>query len=172
MGLKQEIWVAGYPSAYGGADTELDASIDLWRIHGVEVHLVPMFGIDARMRFLCDKRGCHTHKYRSDIFKDKIVVSYCNGEFLKHLPHIVESGKPRRVVWFNCMTWGFPKEFEAHADGWIDLHGVVSNYQRNMLKPELEKHKPVNEFEGYRPFFNPNNELQNLKFNYTPPSKW
>ena len=39
--MAKEIWVAGYPSLYGGADTELDHNIDLWRRFGVEVNLVP-----------------------------------------------------------------------------------------------------------------------------------
>jgi len=38
-----EIWVAGYPSFVGGADTELDHNIDLWRMHNIDVNLVPMF---------------------------------------------------------------------------------------------------------------------------------
>ena len=41
-----EIWIAGYPSPFGGADTELDHNIDLWLGQGVAVYLVPMFGCD------------------------------------------------------------------------------------------------------------------------------
>lgn len=162
----KELWVAGYPSFYGGADTELDHNIDLWCKHGVTVHLVPLFGEDAKMREKCDLRGCTTHKYRPNIFKDKIVVSFCNGEFLSRLPEIMHNGKPDKIIWFNCMTWTFPKEIEAHKKGWIDYFGFVSNYQEKFLRPQLEQHNPVTRLEGYRPNFQPTGAM----FKYTPPT--
>ena len=61
--MPEEIWVAGYPSFYGGADTELDHNIDLWRRFGIAVHLVPMHGQDPTMTLRCDARGCQTHNY-------------------------------------------------------------------------------------------------------------
>ena len=168
-----EIWVAGYPSVFGGADTELDHNIDLWLAHSVAVHLVPLSSwCDPAMRTLCDARGCVTHAYEPGIFKDKFVVSFCNGEFLAALPEIVESGRPRRVVWFNCMTWTFPDEITAHANGWIDLHGFVSRYQRDILKPLLEEHGPVRELAGYRPFYSLDNPSQRIRFEYRPPEDW
>ena len=33
--MPNQIWIAGYPSFYGGADTELDHNIDLWRRFGI-----------------------------------------------------------------------------------------------------------------------------------------
>ena len=102
-----ELWVAGYPSFVGGADTELDHMIDVWRHYDVPVHLVPMFGCDERMRELCDKRGCHTHEYHDGIFKDQLVISYCNGEFLKKLPQIMDAGRPAKVLWANCIDMAF-----------------------------------------------------------------
>lgn len=170
--MTKELWVAGYPSTVGGADTELDHNIDLWRRYGVEVHLVPLFGCDAKMQALCEARGCTTHQYHPAIFHDKIVVSFCNGEFLKKLPEIVEQGKPATVIWFNCMTWPFEAELEAHSNGWIDLFGFVSNYQKEWLFPKLEAIRPVHELAGYRPFFNPENPSQQLKFNYHAPAEW
>ena len=171
--VRHEIWVAGYPSFFGGADTELDHNIDLWVANAVEVHLVPMSSwCDPAMRALCDARGCVTHAYEPGIFRGRTVVSFCNGEFLEALPRIVEQGRPRRVVWFNCMTWTFPHEVAAHANGWIDLHGFVSQYQRGMLKPGLEAHRPVRELEGYRPFYSLANTSQGLSFEYRQPRDW
>lgn len=151
--MPHEIWVAGYPSTLGGADTELDHNIDLWRSRGVEVHLVPMFGATDDMRRRCDERGCHTHEYRSDIFADKRVASWCNGQFLELLPEIMREGPPASVTWFNCMTWTFPREVEAHSKGWIDRFGFVSRYQEGLLRPQLEQSGPVRSVPGYRPFF-------------------
>ena len=141
--MPREVWVAGFPSFYGGADTELDHLIDLLVSYGVDVHLVPMFGCDERMKATVVERGCTVHAYRDDVFKDRTVVSFCNGRFLEHLPAIVEAGRPRRVIWFNCMTWLFEREKEAHRNGWIDYFGFQSQYQRNMLTPQLEQIAPV-----------------------------
>lgn len=150
--MTRELWVAGFPSRYGGADTELDHQIDLWRAHGVDVHLVPMFGADEEMLESVQARGCRIHDYRDDVFKDRLVVSYCNGPFLERLPAIAAAGRPQCTIWFNCMTWMFEAEKEAHAKGLIDRFGFVSAYQRQMLLPELERIAPVHEVE-YRPYF-------------------
>ena len=150
---RRSIWVAGFPSAYGGADTELDHQIALWRRHDVEVHLVPMFGADPAVADRQRSRGCHIHTYRDDIFQGQLVVSYCNGEFLAHLPRIMAAGRPAQVVWFNCMTWLFDGEREAHRRGWIDVFGFVSAYQRRQLEPQLAAIRPRVESFAYRPFF-------------------
>ncbi len=170
--MAKEIWVAGYPSFVGRADTELDHNIDLWRRYGAEVHLVPMGGCDPAMQVLCGARGCHTHEYHAGIFKGKVVASFCNGEFLQRLPEIVEAGRPALVVWFNCMTWPFEAELAAHKEGWIDLFGFVSRYQKGWLLPQLEAIAPVRELEGYRPFFNPDNEAQKFEFAVREPQEW
>jgi glycosyltransferase involved in cell wall biosynthesis len=151
--MRHEVWVAGFPSFYGGADTELDHLIDLLRAYEVEVNLVPMFGVDERMLESVRERGCKVWDYRHDIFKDRTVVSYCNGEFLEHLPAIVRHGRPAQVIWFNCMTWLFELEREAHSRGWIDRFGFVSEFQKRCLVPQLERIRPVQTFD-YRPFFN------------------
>lgn len=167
----KEIFVAGYPSWLAGGDTELLHNISLWRKYDVDVNLVPMFGEDSRMRTEMDRIGCKTHKYHPSIFKNRIVASWCNGEFLKHLPEIMEQGKPAIVSWQNCMTWTFPLEIEAHKNKWIDYFGFVSNYQKKWLKPELEKYNPVNELDGYRPYFDLKSPQQ-IEFKYRTPDKW
>lgn len=151
--MPNQIWIAGYPSFYGGADTELDHNIDLWRRFGIAVHLVPMHGLDPAMKSRCDARGCHTHSYAPTIFAGKIVISFCNGEFLKELPRIAAHGRPRCVLWANCMTWHFDKELEAHHNGMIDYFLFQSKYQRQLLLPALEAIRKVRVFEHYRPFF-------------------
>lgn len=164
-----ELWVAGYPSFVGGADTELDHNIDLWRRFGVCVNLVPMPGCDLKMKLSCDNRGCITHAYNPKIFRDKTVVSFCNGNFLDKLPEIIEQGRPRSVIWFNCMTWPFDKEKLAHKAGWIDYFGFVSRYQEQILRPQLEAEgRPVVKLEGYRPYFN----AARVPFQYRPPMSY
>jgi hypothetical protein len=149
----REIWVAGYPSPYGGADTELDHQLDLWLAQDVTVHLVPNDEPDPAIRADLTMRGAVTHAYRPDIFAGKVVVSYCNGAFLERLAEICSAGRPRCVVWVNCMTWAFPHEIECHRLGLIDIFAFQSNYQRLWLLPELNAVRTVQELDGYRPFF-------------------
>lgn len=145
--------MGGYPSNYGGADTELDHQIDLWLSQNVEVHLVPNWKPDPEMKASLTARGAVTHAYRPDIFAGKVVVSYCNAHFLEKLIEICSAGRPRCVVWVNCMTWTFEKELECHRLGLIDLFAFQSSYQRRWLLPELNSVRPVQELEGYRPYF-------------------
>lgn len=151
--MARQVWVAGFPSFYGGADTELDHLIDLFRACGVGVNLVPMFGCDERMRKTVLERGCRVLDYRDEVFGDKIVVSLCNGQFLAKLPAIMAAARPGKVIWFNCMTYLFDRERAAHARGWIDVFGFQSAYQRSCLLPQLETIRPVQTF-PYRPYFN------------------
>jgi glycosyltransferase involved in cell wall biosynthesis len=157
MQIDRELWVAGYPSFYGGADTELDHNIDLWRQFDFSVHLVPMYNADPTMRSFCDARGCRTHKYAPGIFANKVVISFCNGEFLRQLPAIVAEGRPRCVLWANCMTWHFDLELEAHRRGFVDRFLFQSRYQRNSLAPAQEAIRAFRTLEGYRPFFSLHN---------------
>jgi hypothetical protein len=151
--MSYEVWVAGFPSFYGGADTELDHLIDLFRCFDVDVHLVPMFGADPRMKDSVLARRCSIHEYKDDVFKNKTVVSLCNGSFLEKLPLVMERGRPRKIIWFNCMTWLFDREREAHRNGWIDYFGFESQYQKNLLVPLLEQIRPTRSFLCH-PFFN------------------
>jgi hypothetical protein len=151
--MRSEVWVGGFPSFYGGADTELDHLIDLFRANDVAVNLVPMFGADSRMREDVLERGCVIHEYRDDLFRGRTVISFCNGQFLSRLPRIMAAGRPEKIIWFNCMTWLFDEEREAHRNGWIDCFGFQSRYQRDILSSQLAAIGPVRTFD-YRPYFN------------------
>lgn len=172
MKKNKEIWIGGFPSSVGGADTELLHNIDLWHQKGVSINLVPMFGYDDKTRRYVESIGCSIHEYNPKIFKNKIVVSYCNGNFLDKLEEIVDKGKPKAVIWFNCMTWTFQKEKEAHSKGWIDYFGFVSNYQRSFLLPQLDSINKTKILEGYIPYFNPKNIHQNIGFRYIKPTEY
>lgn len=87
------------------------------------------------------------------MFARKVVVSFCNGTFLDALPAIVTHGKPRCVLWANCMTWHFDRELEAHRQGFIDIFLFQSDYQRRRLQPTLDEIRPIRVLEKYRPYF-------------------
>jgi glycosyltransferase involved in cell wall biosynthesis len=136
-----EIWVSGSPSFVGGADTELFHQIILWRRHGIRVHIVPTCDPDPRIRAFVAGLGCRIEKYSSGIFKDKFVVSYCNGQALLNLLNDAKN-RPRAFVWFNCMTWTTRQELDALRQGLITHLGFVSDYQKNLLLPNYAKALP------------------------------
>lgn len=154
-----EIWVAGYPSFVGGADTEMDHQITLWRESGVEVHLCPVDGFnpehhDPRMVESVVNRGCHVHQYEHGIFAGKLVFALCNDQVLKKAAEIALSGRPASLVWGNCMTWTMEAEKNAHSLGLIDLHCFQSDYQKKRLMNELEQvNGDVATWEDYHPWF-------------------
>jgi glycosyltransferase involved in cell wall biosynthesis len=159
MIFRNEIWVAGYPGFLGGSETELYNNILLWRMKGVQVNLVPLFSPDPSMVKRCTELGCLTHIYDHRIFKGRLVVSFCCKEFLDLLPFIINEGKPEAVIWFNCMTWLFSGEIIAHQNKWIDYFGFVSEYQKSLLYPELEKINPVRDLKSYAPYFHLESEM-------------
>jgi glycosyltransferase involved in cell wall biosynthesis len=159
-----EIWVAGCPSAVGGADTELLHQIILFKKKGITVHLVPN-SIDNIAIELAKKLECQIHEYKPDVFKDKHVICYCNGPALERLP---EMSKPASFTWFNCMTWTFPKEIEALQKGLITHTGYVSKYQESILLKEYADvgvKPPINI--GYFPYLDINQfKILQKNFNY------
>ena len=159
-----EIWVSGYVHSCGGAGPELAHQIDLWRSYGVEVHLCVFASDDEVLRpdnarrQWCEARGVHTHLYEPGIFRDKVLVSFCQNDFMERLPEICATGRPRTVVWFNCMTWNHGDEPGYLRDGLIDVFGFQSRYQRDALMPVLQETaqdcgRLVRELEGYVPFY-------------------
>lgn len=162
----KDLWIAGFPSFIGGADTELLHMIDLWRMYGISVNLVPMFGCDEKMKKYVLDLGCNVYTYHSSIFTDKIVASWCNGQFLQNLPDIINDGKPEKILFANSMCYLFDNEKIAHKNGWIDQFIFVSNFQKELLFPQLQKINNTNTLEGYFPFFNAENPMQKFKFKY------
>jgi glycosyltransferase involved in cell wall biosynthesis len=172
--MKHEVWICGYPSTYGGANTEMAHVVDLLRQHEVDVHLVPLTVISDVSRAWADSIGCHTHHFDDyAMFKDKILLAFNNGKLLTRLPFIVREGRPRCFVWWNCMTDCYKVELMCHLAGWIDYHAFGSEYQRSQLMPKLlGVNGDTKTFDGYQQYFNPNNDLQRIRFNYSAPTKF
>jgi len=121
MRLK-ELCVIGHPSRCGGADTELDHQIRCWQAMGLTVHICHTASLDRNLRAMkMDERGCVYHNPREwHSLQGLHCISFCNGEFLSHLPEIKKFA--RTTTFVNCMTWNFPKELEMQAEGKIDFH--------------------------------------------------
>ena len=141
--MSQPIFVVGYPSYFGGADTELWHTVRLWRRAGYEVHLIPTWSACNIQRERLNAIGAQTVQVASaECLKDVpdlpggIVVSFCNGEFLKIAGILHELHC--RMVWVNCMTWAFPAElghYEKHGNSEGAKTNAVCDGEPAMLVP-------------------------------------
>lgn len=149
------IYVVGFPSRVGGADTELDHQIRCWQTLGLRVHLIPTGRLDANLRALgMEERGCVVHAPGDwKACRGGHVISYCNGEFLQHLREIKDQA--RSTTFVNCMTWLFEAEKQAHQQGLIDHFLYQTDHARLRVQDELVRLNPRFRWHKVRPYFDP-----------------
>lgn len=147
------ICVIGFPSRLGGADTELDHQIRIWQAIGLQVHLIPTGPLDENLLSMrMEDRGCIVHAPNDwEACKDLHVISYCNGDFLKHLEEIKIHA--RSVTFVNCMTWLFDAEKEMHRRGLIDCFLYQTDHARERVQAELVSINPNYCWKKVRPYF-------------------
>jgi hypothetical protein len=142
-------FVLGAPGPVGGADTELWHTLRLWRKYGLEVAVVPTWGLSETWRQKCQAIGCTVYQPRGPRqllnvpgLRGSVVVSFCNKHFLKNAAGL--RGNGCKTVWVNCMTWMFDEERRHYEQqGVFDHYVFQSKYQQSRLVSELEKY-------GYR----------------------
>lgn len=140
------LWIIGCPGDLGGADTELWDTMRLWRAHGVPLRLTPTWGITDQWRNRCldlgvDVREIEGPKALATLteLRGATVVSFCNGEFLKHAAAFRDMHC--RVIWVGCMCWAFDAELEHYkTHGAFDRYVFQSEHQKRSLMPVLAKH--------------------------------
>ncbi len=149
----RELCIIGYPSRVGGADTELDHQIRVWQALGLRVHLIPTGPLDEHLRAMrMEDRGCVVHPPGDwAACRGMHVLSYCNGEFLKHLETIKRFAKTATFV--NCMTWLFDQEKELHRRGLIDAFLYQTDHARERVQGELIALNPDFRWFKVRPYF-------------------
>lgn len=132
-----KICIIGHPSKLGGADTELDHQIRVWQAMGLEVYILPTGDLDKNLQNMrMEDRGCKYLRPRQwSGCKDMVVISYCNGEFLRNIREIKEYA--RATLWVNCMTWLFPAEKDAHKHGLIDWFIYQTDHVREKVHQDL-----------------------------------
>jgi len=147
-----ELCVIGHPSRLGGADTELDHQIRCWQSMGAAVHICPTGPLDQNLLSMrMQDRGCVYHAPQDwPSLEGLHCISFCNGEFLQHLPVIRRHARTTSFV--NCMTWNFPLEIEMQSRGLIDFHLYQTDHGLEMVGPPLSQHgafRPVR----FQPYF-------------------
>jgi glycosyltransferase involved in cell wall biosynthesis len=132
------ITVCGYPSRYGGADTELHHQIICWLRMGVEVSIVPFYPPDAnQLKLALDQKGCCIHSHQNwAAVEGTHAIGFCSAEFLKLLPEIRKHALSTTFV--NCMTWNFEMELQRQGENLIDVHLYQTDHGRDMVGKRLE----------------------------------
>lgn len=147
------IFVAGYPSSLGGANTELWHTLKLWRSGGIDVTCLALkdppeqewvdrvegIGCKTVERIGVDKLDqisvIRDHKPRS--VKGATVVAFCNWWFLQAIRRFDRLGC--RIVWVPCMTWPFPDErLWTRVCGMMNAYVFQSTYQAAQMMPQIE----------------------------------
>jgi hypothetical protein len=139
------IFIIGYPSDIGGANTELWHTVKLWRRFGLDVALIPTWQADVAWRRRLETIGCRTIECNPDALEDvpdlagSTVVAMCNTKFL------AVAGRFRRlrcrVVWLGCMNWLFPEErLHYRQFGPFARHVFQSRFQHDQLVPQLRRY--------------------------------
>lgn len=154
--------VIGHPSKLGGADTELEHQIYLWREMGIEVYICHTGDFDSNAEKMCQEMKSIGCKYLpSKSWKDLQgldVISFCNGQFLENLSEIKKYA--RSTTFVNCMTWNFNKELEAQEKNLIDFYLYQTQHQFDRVSVKLK-----NLGSNYKPlFFNPYFKNDNFPF--------
>lgn len=147
MSVIDRLCVIGHPSRLGGADTELDHQLRCWLRMGIEVHLCHTGQVDDGLRTMgYEQMGCVYHEPRDWASLDGLhCISFCNGEYLRHLPEIRQFA--RTTTFVNCMTWNFDLEIEQQREGRIDFHLYQTRHAFERVSVKLQA------FDGYRPLF-------------------
>jgi glycosyltransferase involved in cell wall biosynthesis len=115
-------------------------TLKLWRQQGIDVTVIPTWGVGPDTRAALEKIGCEVVTTNADNIGNvpglagAVVHSMCNSQFW------VVYGKLKemrcRTVWSSCMTFEFPASMQAWRQ-----HGLCDAYhfQSEFQKAELEK---------------------------------
>lgn len=142
------IFVVGYPKPLGGGNTELWDTLKLWRSCGLDVTLIPTWGlVGTTPERLAELKALGINVEAAEPgnltavagLPGSIVVSFCNDEFLAHASTFAGFGC--LIVWVGCMCWEFPEQRKYHAEhGLFDRYVFQSRYQRDQITPRLGKY--------------------------------
>jgi glycosyltransferase involved in cell wall biosynthesis len=143
------IYVIGYPSSIGGANTELWHTLKLWRVNGLDVTCCHFWGDPPAPEWIERVKGigCRSviepwdtdrrFKPLLHIPRGSTVVAFCNYWFLRDIRAF--DLRDCRIVWVPCMTWQFPQEaLWTKVCGMLDAYVYQSTYQAAQMAPLIE----------------------------------
>ena len=137
-----KVFIFGWPSFVGGADTKLHHLLVLLRGH-CEITVVPTWPRQLHQKLWTDIMDELGVKYcRFDHLPDKLEgvgFGMCNPRFFKGGIARRAKEKGLRIIWSSEMMWHFEGELDAFKEGLVDHVLYVSDFQREALAPGAGK---------------------------------
>jgi len=137
--MKQNLFIFGWPSFLGGADTKLAHLIDLL-YNEYNITLIPSYDTQLKDKTWTDYLDSFNVKYckLQDLPEtlEGVALSLCNGTFIKNKIYKTALLKGLKVIWSSEMMWMHEGEMEAINLKEIDKLLYVSEIQKAKLNYE------------------------------------
>lgn len=144
--MKARIFLFGWPSHVGGADTKVKHLLPLLREMGHEVMCVvnaPSQMETKEWTDYLDSLGV-TYGMKEDMpdgIEGETCLSLCNPYFNNQgFCEYAKKEKGLKVIWSSEMMWHHEQELQNIKNGLIDKVLYVSEIQKKVLKPEYDTH--------------------------------
>lgn len=146
----QKVFIIGQPGTCGGASTELYDQIKIWKLIGLEIHIIP-----TQDNYVCDDEDIIVHdKFDWKQINGNQCISFCNKQFLQNLEEIKKHS--RKTIWVNCMTHEFRDEIRCQANNLIDLHLYQTYHGYERVSFKLKYIGKSFNYRLFHPYFDPN----------------
>lgn len=146
---KQHLYIFGWPSYLGGADTKLADLIELL-YQDYNITIIPHFAHqlnDAHwVSYIKDRNSniCLLKDLPKKVPEGSIALTLCNKNFFVNKIHRQCIARGMKIIWSSEMMWLHEGEKEAIEMGEIDKLLVVSEIQKKKLNYEsINKDIPV-----------------------------
>lgn len=135
----QPIYVIGYPSAVGGANTELWHTVKLWRRYGLPVIMIPTWRAMPEWRRPLKRIGVKIQErvgHELPVPEGATCVAWCNEHF-ERIAHQLQV-RGCRLIYVPCMSYLTGTLINHHAKhGPYDRYVFQSHSQYETLLPQL-----------------------------------
>lgn len=137
--MKPRLFIFGWPSHIGGADTKLNHLLPVLRDIGYEIMCVVNAPSQLEQKEWCNRLDSLGITYgmkesMPDNIEGNIALSLCNPYF--HNQGFCEYAKVEKglkVIWSSEMMWHHDQELENIKKGWVDKVLYVSEIQKAAL---------------------------------------
>jgi hypothetical protein len=119
----------------GGANSELLATLKMWRRFGVACHIYTTPSALAEQIYRLGFRWQTLPERGQPVIPPhSIIIGFCNGRFRDDAQALREAG--HKLIYAPCMNWLFPAERKTLL---FDRYIFQSHHQRESVMPMLER---------------------------------
>jgi len=144
-----KLYVFGWPSHYGGADTKLDNTLRLVNSF-MDITVIPNQDMQLNQKEWYDQyTAMGINCISRDEFNklgdklDGFALALSNGSFTSGITLCrIAKEKGLKVLWGNEMMWNFPGELSCIKSGYIDAVLYSSKFNREVLENSYNDARP------------------------------